>query len=133
MADDINISLVRRRAPTDLPRHLQVNAQQYGNSYQMLHDVVEAYWHAREEEEEVIAPPDRQPMELDVLVMQKEGGGGRWQEWQRHQRQPIDPCEQRDDDMGTMLCLRHEWALCTRWSPGAAATAVRTGLTVDRG
>ena len=43
-------SLVRRRAPPDLRRHLQVYAFQYGSNYKLLHDVVMAYLHAIEKE-----------------------------------------------------------------------------------
>ena len=67
MTDDVKISLVRRRAPHDLRKHLQLNAQCYADSYTSLHDVVEAYWSALEEESAPQSFASDQPMEIDFV------------------------------------------------------------------
>ena len=48
LPDDVRIAIVRRRAPEGLRHHLQLTANIYEGKYNIFHDVVDAFWKARQ-------------------------------------------------------------------------------------
>ena len=44
MSSGVRIALIRRRAPEELRRHLQVTAVQYKEDSEQFRDVIERYW-----------------------------------------------------------------------------------------
>ena len=44
LSDAMRIAIVRQRTPSELQRHLKLNAMVYGENYDAFHDLIEAYF-----------------------------------------------------------------------------------------
>ena len=72
LTGEVKIVLVRRRAPESPRRHLPVTASKYKDSYDDMHDIIEAF---RRAQDEVVVNDGVGPMPMEVGLVTPKGKG----------------------------------------------------------
>ncbi len=68
LPEDVTIAICRRETPEDLAQHLRMASHVYGVDYQMVADIVDPYWRARDVTEAVAgAGTGAVPMDVDQV------------------------------------------------------------------